>query len=108
MRWLIWLLWDPLAALDLLDDLGKPDHAKVMGLFAFLAIYVTIFLNKLPPLGHTVVLGSLAFGWIGWRAFLKSRVVRSRDEQATHSYPYGPPTVHMEDSDMDDERDGDR
>lgn len=81
MRFLLWLLWDPLGALDLRGSDGKPDHGKLIGLVGFVAIYLTIFLNKLPPLGHTIALLSVIFGWAGWRTFLKTRTVTAREER---------------------------
>lgn len=79
MKWFLLILWDPLRALDLRDRDGNPDHSKVAGFFGFLAIYLTIFLDKLPPLGHTVALLSVIFGWVGWRTFLKSRTVTASE-----------------------------
>lgn len=81
MRWLLWVLWNPLDALDLRGADGKPDHGKVIGFLGFLAIYLTIFLGLLPPLGHTIALLSVIFGWAGWRSFLKSRTALATEER---------------------------
>lgn len=81
MKWLLWVLWNPLEALDLLDKQGKPDHGKVIGFMGFLALYVTIFLRLLPPLGHTIALLSVIFGWAGWRTFLASKSVTASEER---------------------------
>ena len=81
MYWLLWIFWNPLKALDLLDCKGKPDHAKVMGFVGFVLMYVLIFLNKLPPLGHLVAMLAVIFGWVGFRAFLGSRSNRGPDDK---------------------------
>ncbi len=81
-QWLPWILaviWRPDIALDLLDKEGKPDHAKIMGYYAFTVFIVLILLDKLPPLGHTIVLCSVIFGWIGMRTFLASRAATSSE-----------------------------
>lgn len=81
MKWLLWVLWNPLEALDLLDRKGNPDHGKLIGLVGFVAIYLTIFLDRLPPLGHTIALLSVIFGWAGWRTFLASKTVTASEER---------------------------
>ena len=88
MKWLWQLLWDPVAALDLCDNTGAIDHGKIIGFFTFLTVFGAVLLyvvnvGKLIPLGHTIALISTAYGWAGWRMFLKSRAVQVRQENTT-------------------------
>ncbi len=78
MKWLWQLIWDPVAALDLVDEVGEIDHGKIIGFFSFASILAVLFLyvvgiGKLLPLGHTIALISTAYGWASWRVFLKAR-----------------------------------
>lgn len=84
MPWLLKILINPIDALDLRDERDQPDHGKIMGFFAFLILFVLIagyvFAGaRLVPLGHMIVLGTLAFGWPAWRTFLKARTVTSTE-----------------------------
>jgi hypothetical protein len=101
VKWLLWLLWDPLSALDLRATTGKPDYAKVVGFFGFIVFIGLILAGFLPPLGHTIALLSVLFGWVGWRTFLKSRAATATEERIVEDsevrYPYGPPTYHYHD-----------
>jgi len=86
MKWLLVLLWDPVTALDLVGPDGAVDHSKVIGLFTFGTILAAIMLwvlgiGQLIPLGHTIALISTAYGWIGWRTFLKSRAATATEER---------------------------
>lgn len=88
MKWLWLLCWDPVAALDLLDSTGGIDHGKIIGFFTFIAIFGALLLyvagvGKLLPLGHTIALISTAYGWAGWRTFLKARAVRVEQQHQT-------------------------
>lgn len=110
MKWLLQLLWNPVAALDLEDSAGDIDHAKIIGLFTFVTILAVLFLyvvgkGELLPLGHTIALISTAYGWAGWRAFLASKAATSREKlerkdmnkDVEERYPYGPPAYFIDD-----------
>jgi hypothetical protein len=78
MKWFLLLIWDPVAALDLVGDDGKLDHGKIIGFWTFTSILAVLVLyvvgvGQLLPLGHTIALISTAYGWAGWRTFLKAR-----------------------------------
>lgn len=73
MKWILWLLWDPLAALDLNDANGRPDHGKVAGFFFAGAFIGLIVFSKLPTLGHTIAIIACGFGSIMFRTFLKAK-----------------------------------
>jgi hypothetical protein len=81
--WVLWLLWDPPAALDLVDKEGRVDHGKIIGVLAFASFVTLILRNALPPLGHTIVLYSGVFGWVGMRTFLASRTATSTETITT-------------------------
>jgi hypothetical protein len=67
------LIWDPVDALDLLDDTGKPDHSKVVPVVV-LGIIIVFKAIALPfSLMEMVVLVSASYGQSMWRQFLKSR-----------------------------------
>ena len=85
MKWLLWLLWDPVAALDLIDTHGKPDHGKLMGFIGFLAVAGVIVLAMYwrlaaPTTAWLIVMVAPVFGWVGWRTFLHSRVVTATEQ----------------------------
>lgn len=75
MKWLWLLARDPLAAFDLEDANGGPDHGKLAGFMAFWVFVILIWLDRVPPLGHTIVMFSAAFGSRAFMAFLRSRTV---------------------------------
>lgn len=84
MKWLLLLLWDPVEALDLKGPAGKVDHGKIVGFWTFGTILAVLLLyvvgwGHLLPLGHTIALISTAYGWIGWRTFLKSKTATARE-----------------------------
>lgn len=84
-RWVPWIIkaaWDPPKYLDLLGADGRPDHGKVVGVYAFTVFILLILIGKLPSLGHTVALLSVVFGWVAWRAYLK-RYSSSSNETIT-------------------------
>lgn len=69
--WIVKAVFNPPKYLDLLAPDGRPDHGKVVGVYAFTVFIGLVLLDKLPPLGHTVALLSVVFGWVAWRAYLK-------------------------------------
>lgn len=80
MKWLLWVLWDTLEALDLKDESGKPDHGKVMGFFCFLVFTLLLIFKVIPAsLGLVIVLISAAFGNLMFRTFLRSRTATSNE-----------------------------
>lgn len=86
MRWLLLLLWDPVEALDLAGPDGKVDHGKIIGFWTFGTILAVLVLyvfgwGELLPLGHTIALISTAYGWVGWRTFLKSKTVTAHENR---------------------------
>ena len=108
MKWLIQLLWNPVAALDLEDAAGDIDHGKIIGLFTFVIVLSVLFLyvvrkGELLPLGHTIALISTAYGWAGWRAFLASKAATAREsvkrveKDVEERYPFGPPSYMIDD-----------
>lgn len=89
MRWVLWFLWNPLSALDLVDGRGKPDHGKVMGFVGFVGLYgLAIILvwrvGYVPPVAVWLILGTLPFGLIAWRILLRSKAITSA-ETVTHT-----------------------
>ena len=81
MKWFWWALWHPLAAFDLIDPRGKPDHGKVMGWIGFWTFIVLILIDKLPSLGHTIALLAAVYGSRVFVAFLRSRAVTAHEER---------------------------
>lgn len=86
MKWLLLLLWDPVEALDLKGPDGRPDHSKIIGFWTFGTILAVLGLwvigmGELLPLGHTIALISTAYGWIGWRTFLKSKTATAHEHR---------------------------
>lgn len=77
MKWLLLLLWDPVAALDLDDAEGRVDHGKMIGWVMAWAILATLLATggKIPSLGHTITLLAAAQGTRTFIAFLKSKTV---------------------------------
>lgn len=73
MYWLLTLLKNPLEALDLVDDRGRPDHGKVLPALCLIWLLVLLSVGRPLPLGTVIALGSLSFGYAGWRTFLRSR-----------------------------------
>lgn len=96
MKWLLSLLWNPIAALDMGGSDGRPSHKKIMGFFAFMVFIGLILIDKLPPLGHTIALISASFGLTAWLYFLASKAATSRERleqrDVEERYPYGAPT----------------
>lgn len=81
--WVVWLLWDFTAALDLVNDQGAVDHGKVVGVVAFATLTSLGFARGWPPLGHMIVLCSVIFGWLGMRTFLASKAATSTETITT-------------------------
>lgn len=79
------LLWDPIEALDLVDDEGKADYAKVIPVTVIYALLALVFVEKVPSIGIVLALLSASFGQSMFRSFLKARIV---SEQATASVAY--------------------
>ncbi len=98
--WAVRVVVHPDEELDMKDKEGRPDHAKIVGLFAFTVFIVLILMGKTPPLGHTIALLSVIFGWIGWRAFLASRTATSHETIETKLWPLEKESERM----PDDER----
>jgi hypothetical protein len=73
--WIIRVLWNPVEALDLTDNEGKPDHGKILPAILLVSAITLQFLGKQYAIGILVVLGSLAYGYGAWRTFLKSKSV---------------------------------
>lgn len=79
---LVRLLWDPVRALDLVDNANNPDYAKIIPVIVI--VWVLYLLSK----GHTISVGMVitllaaSFGQSMFRSFLKARSVTS-DEKAT-------------------------
>ncbi len=73
LPWLLRLIWNPIEALDLHDEHGRPDHGKVMPAVCLVWLLVLVSSGHTPPLGVLIALASLSFGYAGWRAFLRSR-----------------------------------
>lgn len=89
MKFLWQLFWDPVVALDLRGADGRPDHGKIVGFWTFSSMLAVLFLyvvgwGKLLPLGHTIALISTAYGWVGWRTFLKSKAATAHEERVSH------------------------
>lgn len=112
MKWLLLLLWNPVAALDLNAKGGGVDHGKIVGFFSFVILLSVVLIyvlgkGELIPLGHTIALISASFGWAGWRAFLASKAATAtekfdrRDERVDveERYPNGVPTYLVDDDD---------
>lgn len=105
--WIPWILkaaWNPPKYLDLMDEkTGRPDHAKVVGVYAFTVFVGLILLRLLPSVGHTIALLSVVFGWLGWRTFLASRTVTSHEAVTRDDTP----PLERGERMPDDERDRD-
>lgn len=88
--WILRVVIYPDRELDLLDHEGNPDHAKIMGYYAFTVFIALVLFNRLPSLGWGILLCSVVFGWIGMRTFLNSRIARI-DIQETYERNEGNP-----------------
>lgn len=73
--WIFRLFWNPVEALDLTDDTGKPDHAKVVPVVMQGVIIVFKALGNPFSLLEMIVMLSASYGQAIWRQFLKSRTV---------------------------------
>lgn len=69
------LIWDPVDALDLLDDTGKPDHSKVVPVVVLALVIVFKAVGNPFTLLEMIVVLSASYGQSMWRQFLKSRTV---------------------------------
>lgn len=70
------LLWDPVRALDLVDEHGKADHAKVIPTALLVTVVVlraVVWNSVVPSVLELLVLFSASFGYGAWRTFLKSK-----------------------------------
>lgn len=74
MPWLVRLLWDPPAELDLLDKDDRPDHAKIVGFVLTSAFLVFAWFDRLPDFWRMLLIAALGYGWIGLRTFLNRRL----------------------------------
>ena len=80
VRWLFATFWLPVAdAFDLVDNAGQVDHGKAAGFLAFWVFVWLVVVDRLPPLGHTIVMFSAMFGSRVFIAFLKSRTVTATE-----------------------------
>lgn len=85
MNWYFQILLDPVRALDLADPEGKPSHSKVVGLFAFLALYALAWYEVLhTPRGSLdwvkwSLLFAAPFGVIGLRTWFTVKVAQRRE-----------------------------
>lgn len=84
MRWLWSLCWDPLRALDLVDAHGRPDHGKLVGFIAFLAVWallaVQVWRGTPATAAQLIILVTPIFGWVAWRTFLRSKIVTAQEQ----------------------------
>ena len=71
--WLVRVVLYPDVELDLVDKQGKPDHAKIMGYYAFTNFMVLAWFGKMPDLGVVIVLNAVIYGWVGLRAYFAWR-----------------------------------
>lgn len=78
--WFIRAIVQPEIELDLLNEKGKADYGKTVGMFAFGVDIILIISDNLPSLGHFIALNSVVFGWVGWRTFLKSKSATATEE----------------------------
>jgi hypothetical protein len=83
--WIVRLLWDPVETLDLVDSDGRPDHGKVLPAILLFSAILYQYLAIPYAIGALVVLGSLAYGYGAWRAFLKSKSVTGTFSEETKS-----------------------
>ena len=82
--WWLQLVLNPPMALDLTDArTGKVDHGKILPAILLFAAITAQFTGVPFAIGALIVLGSLAYGYGAWRAFLKSRVVTSKESVHT-------------------------
>lgn len=83
MKWFLWLLWDPMYALDLKDDKGCPDHGKIVGwVMAWALLGALLATNgRVPSLGHTIALLAAAQGSRVFVAFLKYKTATAHEER---------------------------
>lgn len=91
--WILRVVWQPDVELDLLDEQGRPNHAKIMGYYIFSVFVVLSLMDKLPSVGHTIAIISAGFGWVMFRTFLASKTVTSQEEIMRHDGAYAPPEV---------------
>lgn len=78
--WWVQLVLNPPVALDLVDNVGKIDHGKVLPAVLLFSAIAAQFVGHAFAIGALIVLGSLAYGYGAWRAFLKSRTVTSNEQ----------------------------
>ncbi len=82
MTWLLMILKNPLMAFDLVDSKGDPDHGKVMGFLAFWAFVALAIAQRLPSVGHTLIMFSGIYGARTFIAFLKTKSVTATGTDA--------------------------
>jgi hypothetical protein len=75
------LLWHPLRALDCVDDHGKVDHGKAIGVVFVLAVLIEKAWGVVFSVGELIVLASAIFGARMFMAFLKSKAATSTESR---------------------------
>lgn len=75
LPWILKAIWNPVQHIDLRDAKGDPDHSKIVPWLFLITACVFHVIGKPFTWYELVALGSLCYGWAGWRAFLKSRTL---------------------------------
>ena len=102
MRFLWDLFWNPVWALDMMDPTTRrPAYSKVLGLFAFMALFflamVEIFLPDTRPLSAVKwsLIFAAPFGVLGLRTwFANKKEIREATERET---PPTEPNIYTDD-----------
>lgn len=93
MKFLLLLFWDPVRALDMVGPDGKVAYSKVMGLFAFTALYALAWYEVLQRADGALdwvkwsLLFAAPFGTIGLRTWFASKTAQRREQFKKPSEP---------------------
>lgn len=89
--WLLQLVYDFPYAMDLVDEVGAPDHDKMLPAFAAVAFVVFIFMHPQPSweaMLAWIILGGYVYGFSAWRVFATAAATRLKG--AKHAEPAQP------------------
>lgn len=86
-KWHPWfwgmVVLNPAHSLDLVDEDGNTDHAKIVPFMVLVVVVIAHFMGKPFTVWDQVVMFSASFGYAMWRTFLKSGMLRRADTVAT-------------------------
>lgn len=87
VKWHPWfwgmVVLNPAHSLDLVDEAGHTDHAKIVPFMVLVVVVVAHFLSNPFTLWDQVVMFTASFGYAMWRTFLKSGMLRRADSSVS-------------------------